>query len=193
MVKGTKRHLLSGTKGKILLRRAREKEGQEFSATGELQRCGVRNSTKLPLSCKAWAQAVKVDRTVIFLHSGNCELVCLRHRDTKTLYVSDLIEPPTCKDPGYGKLHVGIYVAGIQDAIDHQKQQQQRPTSPPDDGDDDSAGGDSSEDINTLIQVAAAKVVLEVKEVALVMTAGKEREAGSKARQVKKMLILMSL
>jgi hypothetical protein len=75
----------------------------------------------------------------------------VRHRLTNTLYVSNLIEPPTCKDPGYGKLHVGIYIAGIQDAIDRekQKQQQQHPTSPsgsPGGGDDDAADGDSSEE-----------------------------------------------
>ena len=86
---------------------------------------------------QAWAQAVRVDGTIIVLHSGNHELICVRHRDTQTLYVSDLIEPPTCKDPGYGKLQVGIYVAAIQDMMDRTKQRLQRsqPKSP--DGDDD--------------------------------------------------------
>jgi hypothetical protein len=50
--------------------------------------------------------------------------------------------------------------------------------------------------INTMIQVAAAKVVVEVEEeveeVTFVVGAGEEREADSKARQVKKMLTLMS-
>jgi hypothetical protein len=45
-----------------------------------------------------------------------------RHSDT----VSDVIEPPTCKDPGYGKLQVGIYVAAIQDMMDRTKQRLQR-------------------------------------------------------------------
>jgi len=43
------------------------------------------------------------------------------HRDSQTLYVSDVIEPPTCANPGYGKLHVGIYFASIRDTIDRQK------------------------------------------------------------------------
>ena len=91
---------------------------------------------------QAWAQAVRVDGTIIILHSGNHELVCVRHRETQTLYVSDLIEPPTCKDPGYGKLQVGIYVAAIQDMMDRTKQrlQSSQPKSP--DGDDNDRDDD---------------------------------------------------
>ena len=71
----------------------------------------------------------------------------MRHRATNTLYISDLIEPPTCKNPGYGKLQVGIYIAGIQDAIDRKKQQQQHsPSGPPEDKDDNSPDGDDSKD-----------------------------------------------
>jgi Protein kinase domain len=68
----------------------------------------------------------------------------VRHRKTGTLYVSDLIEPPKCKDPGYGKLQVGIYVAAIQDRMDRTKQRLQlsQPKSPYDGG-DDPAGGDN--------------------------------------------------
>jgi hypothetical protein len=78
-------------------------------------------------------------------HSGNYELVCLRHRETQTLYVSDLIEPPTCKDPGYGKLQVGIYVAAVQDMIDHAKQRLHRSQPKSFEGDDggDPASGDN--------------------------------------------------
>lgn len=43
--------------------------------------------------------------------------MCIRHRESQTLYVSDIIHPPTCKAPAYGKLHIGIYIAAIQDAI----------------------------------------------------------------------------
>jgi len=39
------------------------------------------------------------------------------------LYISDLIKLPTCKDPGYGKLHIGIYVTAIQDTMDWEEQQ----------------------------------------------------------------------
>ena len=48
--------------------------------------------------------------------------MCLRRRDSQTLYVSDLIEPSTCKNPGYGKLQVGVYVAAVRDAMIRRKQ-----------------------------------------------------------------------
>jgi hypothetical protein len=57
------------------------------------------------------------------LYSGNHELVCVCHRGSQTLYVSeDVIEPPMCVNPGYGELHLGIYIAAIQDMIDRQQQ-----------------------------------------------------------------------
>ena len=93
---------------------------------------------------QAWARAVRVDGTVIILHSGSHEFVCVRHRKTQTLYISDLIEPSTCKDPGYVGLHVGIYIAAIQDAIDRKKQSLS--LSPlPDEG-KDSAGTSNDKD-----------------------------------------------
>lgn len=60
---------------------------------------------------------MRTDSTIIVLHSGNHEFVCIRHRESQTLYISDIIHPPTCKAPAYGKLHVGIYIAAVQDAI----------------------------------------------------------------------------
>ena len=97
-----------------------------------MQHFGIRNNAHWSISSKAWTQAVKVDGTVIVLNSGNYELVCLHHRETKTLYVSDLIEPPNCSDPGYGKLHVGIYAAAVQYAID--RMGQPPPSQSPDNG-----------------------------------------------------------
>jgi hypothetical protein len=47
------------------------------------------------------------------LHAGNAELICIRRRETQTLYVTDFIEPQNCQNPRYGKLHVGIYIAAI--------------------------------------------------------------------------------
>ncbi|KAK2467450.1 hypothetical protein APHAL10511_000305 [Amanita phalloides] len=94
---------------------------------------------------QAWVRAVLVDGTVIVLHSGNHELVCIRHRTTQTLYVSDLIEPPVCANPGYGKLHIGIYIAAIQETIDRQLQPKPKP---PGDGGSDLIGGDKDQDRN---------------------------------------------
>ena len=68
--------------------------------------------------------------------------MCLRHRGTQTLYVSNLIEPPKCENPGYGKLHVGVYIAAIQEAVDRH---QQLLLSPPGDG-GDLIGGDKDQD-----------------------------------------------
>src|ERR1700722_4056042 len=64
---------------------------------------------------KAWTQAVQNDTTLIVIHSGNYEVIGIRHRASQTLYISDVIEPPTCSNPAYGKLHTGIYIAAIQD------------------------------------------------------------------------------
>jgi hypothetical protein len=60
---------------------------------------------------------VRHDSTLIILHSGNFEYVCVRHRETQTLYISDLINIPYCANPGYGKLQIGIYIAAVQDAM----------------------------------------------------------------------------
>ena len=52
--------------------------------------------------------------------------MCVRYRETQTLYVSDIIQPSKCTNPGYGKLHVGIYVAAIQETMDRKRQQRQQ-------------------------------------------------------------------
>ena len=100
----------------------------------------MRNNTNWLISSEACAQAVKVDGTVIVLNSGNYELVCLRHRETKTLYVSDLIEPPKCSGPGYGRLHVGIYIAAVQGAIDRMMQAGSTPSEDRDPGGHNNGG-----------------------------------------------------
>ena len=67
---------------------------------------------------QAWAQAVRHDSTLIILHSGNHEFVGIRHRKTQTLYLSKMIDVVNDNSPAYGKLHVGIYIAALRDAID---------------------------------------------------------------------------
>ena len=56
------------------------------------------------------------------LHSGNHEIVGIRHRETQTLYISHVIEPHSCSNPAYGKIQVGIYIAAIQETIDRARQ-----------------------------------------------------------------------
>ena len=56
------------------------------------------------------------------LHSGNHEIISIRHRDTQTLYISHVIEPYSCSDPAYGKFQVGVYIAAIQETMDRARQ-----------------------------------------------------------------------
>ena len=69
-----------------------------------------------------WAQATKADTSIVVVQSGNYEFVGVRHRQSQTLYISDIIEPHACKEASYGKIHVGIYVAAALDAIDRAMQ-----------------------------------------------------------------------
>jgi hypothetical protein len=56
------------------------------------------------------------------LHSGNHEIIGIRHRKTQTLYISHVIEPHSCSNPAYGKIQVGIYIAAIQETMDRVRQ-----------------------------------------------------------------------
>ncbi|KAK2463017.1 hypothetical protein APHAL10511_004974, partial [Amanita phalloides] len=120
----------------------RRKRNEEEEDKAYVDRPGL---TAQNLVQQAWAQAVQVDGTVIVLHSGNYELVCVRHRATQTLYVSDIIEPPLCANPGYGKLHIGIYIAAIQETFDRKLQPKPQL---PGDGSNDLIGGDQDQDRN---------------------------------------------
>jgi hypothetical protein len=76
------------------------------------------------------------------LQSGNHEFICIRHRHTQTLYVSELIKPHACREPSYGKLHVGLYIAAVMDTIDREKQVSDAQPRRDGDGPSGSAGGD---------------------------------------------------
>jgi hypothetical protein len=72
--------------------------------------------------------------------------MCVCHRASQTLYVLDVIELPMCVNPGYGKLHVDIYIAAIQDMMDRQQQQLSNVTHPEPSGDGgDLIGGDDDQ------------------------------------------------
>ncbi len=60
--------------------------------------------------------------TIMVMHSGNHEIIGIRHRDTQTLYISHVIEPHSCSNPAYGKIQVGIYIAAIQETMDRVRQ-----------------------------------------------------------------------
>ena len=79
-------------------------------------------SAKIMLLCRLSGMGTSyTSRWDCHRHSGNHELVCVRHRASKTIYVSEVIEPHACVDPAYGELQVGIYIAAIQDAIDRKQ------------------------------------------------------------------------
>ncbi|KDQ19051.1 hypothetical protein BOTBODRAFT_171013 [Botryobasidium botryosum FD-172 SS1] len=98
---------------------------------------------------QAWCEAVKHDATVVVFHSGNYEVVGLRHRGSQTLFISNIIEPPTQKE--YGKLETGLYIMAIEDAFSRAKilderqslEKEREPTG--DEGDDDERGQDGDD------------------------------------------------
>ncbi|GLB43209.1 hypothetical protein LshimejAT787_1301100 [Lyophyllum shimeji] len=70
----------------------------------------------------AWTRAVERDASFIVLHSGNFERIAFRHRSTQTLFISDLIDVTLCKNPAYGKLHIGLFMSIIEDVLDRTRQ-----------------------------------------------------------------------
>ncbi|KAF9461072.1 hypothetical protein BDZ94DRAFT_1299452 [Collybia nuda] len=70
----------------------------------------------------AWLRAVRKDSTFLIFHCGTLERIAFRHRGSQTLHISGLIDVARCKYPGYGKLHIGLYMAIIYDALDRMRQ-----------------------------------------------------------------------
>ncbi|KAE9394663.1 hypothetical protein BT96DRAFT_998360 [Gymnopus androsaceus JB14] len=63
------------------------------------------------------AHAVHTDATFIIFHRGASEIICIRHRASQTLYVSEIID--TCTN--YGKLQTALYAAILNDKADRQE------------------------------------------------------------------------
>jgi hypothetical protein len=58
------------------------------------------------------------------LHNcGNFEWIGIHHHASQTLFLSDLINVPNCKDPTYGKLHIRLYMSILHDMMNHTSQQ----------------------------------------------------------------------
>ncbi|KIM39073.1 hypothetical protein M413DRAFT_235543 [Hebeloma cylindrosporum] len=66
----------------------------------------------------AWTRAVESDATFLVFHCGKYERIGIRHRETQTLYLSELIDPST--QECYGKMQVGLQLAIIKDLLDRQ-------------------------------------------------------------------------
>lgn len=56
------------------------------------------------------------DVTFIVFNCGRSERIGIRHRETQTLYLSDLIDPTCMK--GYGQIHLGLLIAALKDRLD---------------------------------------------------------------------------
>ncbi|KAJ7065524.1 hypothetical protein C8F01DRAFT_1249086 [Mycena amicta] len=77
-----------------------------------------------------WARAVESDSSMVVFNCGNYERICVRHRETQTLYISDLFDVTSCKDPGYIKLHAGVFLSQTLDAIIRMKDAEKESSNP---------------------------------------------------------------
>ncbi len=66
---------------------------------------------------QAWANAVRADSSVIIFDCGNYLRIGIRHRETQTLLLSELVDVCACKDPAYGKIWAGVHLAIVDDAL----------------------------------------------------------------------------
>ncbi|KAJ3795483.1 hypothetical protein GGU11DRAFT_223629 [Lentinula aff. detonsa] len=72
---------------------------------------------------RAWARAVDLDATFIILHRGTTEIICIRHRESQTLFVSEIIDTSVNY---YGKLQTAIYAAIVKDQAQRQEMWEKR-------------------------------------------------------------------
>ncbi|KAF9023116.1 hypothetical protein BDZ89DRAFT_1070118 [Hymenopellis radicata] len=66
---------------------------------------------------KAWVTAVKVDASTIVFDCGNFVRIGVRHRESQTLFLSDMIDIRSCKEPSYGGLLMALDIAVTFDAL----------------------------------------------------------------------------
>jgi hypothetical protein len=83
---------------------------------------------------------VHAQSTAVIIHSGNYEYVCIRHRATQTLYVSDILHVPFLENPGYGKLQIGIYLTALNDALGRNRLEKAQAVNGDSPGDNDDPG-----------------------------------------------------
>ena len=76
---------------------------------------------------------------MIIFHSGNFEFIAIRHRESRTLYISDILHVPHLSHPGYGKVQIGIYLEALEDAFLRNELDKKNP---PPAGDEVDPGGD---------------------------------------------------
>uniref|UniRef100_A0A8H7Y6M2 Protein kinase domain-containing protein n=1 Tax=Psilocybe cubensis TaxID=181762 RepID=A0A8H7Y6M2_PSICU len=120
-VPGTYRRAKSQLAGEPASYRQRvEKYSKTISVPYSTQRTQYRPDFRHYLQ-HAWADAVMHDITFIVLHCGRYERIGIRHRASQTLYLSGVIDTVNIKDPHYRKIHIGLYIATLQDALERMK------------------------------------------------------------------------
>lgn len=108
--------------GVIVMRpKTKKKKPKEFKGS---------RTKAIYITQQGWAEAVANDASFIIFHSGNHELIGIRHRETQTLYLSELIYIPdlrvsaqsTMKDKlscqTYHILHSALFQACYKDVLE---------------------------------------------------------------------------
>ncbi|TFK66382.1 hypothetical protein BDN72DRAFT_149419 [Pluteus cervinus] len=88
----------------------------------------VKEPTPEGLVHHVWRLATQKDTTIVVLNCGNYERIGIRHRSSQTLYLSDVID---VTKPGYGKLHLGILMSAVVDALNRYRVYRARNPIPP--------------------------------------------------------------
>ncbi|SJL01255.1 uncharacterized protein ARMOST_04573 [Armillaria ostoyae] len=75
--------------------------------------------TALKVIQQIWAEAVNIDATFIVLNCGSLEYIGIRDRKLQRLYLSPLLDlgNPNPDTPGYFKIHTGLNIVALLDAI----------------------------------------------------------------------------
>ncbi|KAG6816552.1 hypothetical protein H0H87_005259 [Tephrocybe sp. NHM501043] len=76
----------------------------------------------------AWGRTAERDSSFLVFHCGIYERIAFRHRTSQTLYISEAIDVANCANPAYGKIHVGLYMAILEDVLDRTRQLMQHET-----------------------------------------------------------------
>ncbi|KIM41027.1 hypothetical protein M413DRAFT_28123 [Hebeloma cylindrosporum] len=101
--------------------KAKENKQKEFKGS---------RTKAIYITQQGWAEAVANDASFIIFHSGNHEFIGIRHRETQTLYLSELIYIPDLRDSAqstmkdklscqtYHILHSALFQACYKDVLE---------------------------------------------------------------------------
>ncbi|KAF4604590.1 hypothetical protein EYR40_003364 [Pleurotus pulmonarius] len=101
-------------------RNRKRPHGEELDESCQLSRLLAYSPTELKaryIIQQAYAEAVARDTTFLVIRCGNRELIGLRNREDQTLHLSGIIDSAATTGPSYVRLHTGLYIASILDAI----------------------------------------------------------------------------